>query len=222
MLGRIKEFLEKILTADANKPLKAVILSLKEFFKDGCLQHAAVLSYTTLFSLVPFLAVSFSLFHAFGAFTDLKAKFQELLFKYLVTDSVSAVTDYISRFIGNINAGAISAIGTAVLILTAVLLLITVEDAFYAIWNVKLKRGLKDRFTNFFTIIILGPILIALSISITTKFQRSEIFSTLIQTQLIAKFIFYMLPFLFTWLAFILMYIIMIGFISLVIFLAPI
>lgn len=208
MQRRIKEFLERVFNIETNRLLKAVVLSLREFFKDGCLQHAAALSYTTIFSLVPFLAVSFSLFHAFGAFKNLEAKFQELLFKYLIADSVSAVTDYITGFIENINAGAISAIGTAVLILTAILLLNTIEDAFNSIWSITFKRSIKDKFTNFFTIIILGPILIAVSISITTKLQRSEIFSTLLQTQLIAKFIFYMLPFLFTWLAFFLLYMI--------------
>src|SRR5690349_23559477 len=59
---------------------------VRRFIADGCLMGAGALSYTTLVSLVPLIAIALAIFSAFPIFGDARDKLLELLFKYFVPD----------------------------------------------------------------------------------------------------------------------------------------
>src|SRR5271154_6454179 len=99
----------------------------KRFRGDDALMMAAALSYTSLLSLVPLLAIGLAILAAFPTFEVIRGELQSTLVKILVPEVGQQVRQVIDGFIGN--AGNLTAIGVLGLAVTAVLLLVTIEDA---------------------------------------------------------------------------------------------
>src|SRR3990172_5299182 len=181
----------------------------EKFLDDNGFRKAASLAYTTLFSLIPFLAVAFSLFHAFGGLTVMEGRIRELLFTHLIVDSSLEVVAYLNRFLAGVNAKTISALGVVTLVLTSASLLNAIASTFNEVWQVKERRSVQTRFTTFFTLIVLTPLFFAISISATAQLEPAKLFSYLPYPRLFGGLFFLLLPLLFTWSGFTLMYLVM-------------
>lgn len=145
------------------------------FARERLKLRAAALTYVTLLSLVPALAVAFSVFTAVGGLESVGAKLKILVLESLVGSSQTTVVDYLEQFIANARPGRLGAIGTAFLVLAVVALLSDVERAFNDIWGVTRGRTLLQRFQVFWPLITLGPLLVALSFSVTAAVTANEI-----------------------------------------------
>src|SRR3546814_2618768 len=97
---------------------------------DGCLRRATGLSYASLLAIVPVLAICFGLLAAFPAFERLRFEAQVYLFQNLVPNAGMEVSDQIATFVEN--ARSMTGIGTLALLVTALLLLSTINGAFNA------------------------------------------------------------------------------------------
>jgi membrane protein len=181
---------------------------VQKFLDDHGFRKAAALAYATLLSLIPFLAIAFSLFHAFGGLKLLEARVREIVFTHLIVDSGLEVVQYLNRFLTRINSTAVNALGVVMLVLTSASLLNAIANSFNEIWEVRERRSLQTRFTTFFTLIALTPLCFALSISATAQLQQTGIFQHLPYARTIGSLFFVILPLLFTWSGFILMYIV--------------
>lgn len=135
-------------------------------------QRASSLTYSTLLSIVPLLAVAFALFKAFGGLRQLEEPARELIVDNLAVGAAEQVSGYLDQFIENISAGAIGGVGFLFLIWTVWRMLVNVEVAFNAIWSVARGRSLALSLAVYWTIITLAPILLALSISVTAALQE--------------------------------------------------
>lgn len=143
---------------------------------DADLGHrASSLTYNTLLSIVPLLAVAFALFKAFGGLSQLEEPARELIVENLAVGAAEQVSAYLDQFIENISAGAIGGVGFLFLIWTVWRMLVNVEGAFNAIWGVTRGRSLALSLAVYWTIITLAPILLALSISVTAALQEGAI-----------------------------------------------
>lgn len=187
-------------------PFRILWYAVREFARDGCSHKAAALAFTTILTLVPLLIVSFALFQTFGALKAVEARVQALVFSHLIASSSQAVSTYLTEFIHKTSAKAVGAVGVVVLLGAAFALLNTVENILAHIWNVRHTRPLRRRVANYISMILLGPLLLAVSISITTKFVHTEPFRTLMGYPFIGKPIYFMMPLVFSWLAFFLIY----------------
>ena len=141
----------------------------KRFETDFCFGAAGALSYTTLVSLVPLLVISLALLSAFPIFDKLRAQLIDAIFNDLVPKVGGTVEQYITGFVDM--AGRTTAIGVIVLAATATLLLATIEDRLNAIWRVHQPRGWIARVTIYWTVVTLGPLLVALAFSVTTSLR---------------------------------------------------
>src|SRR3546814_531599 len=112
----------------------------RRFMADGCLRRATGLSYASLLAIVPVLAICFGLLAAFPAFERLRFEAQVYLFQNLVPNAGMEVSDQIATFVEN--ARSMTGIGTLALLVTALLLLSTINGAFNAIWRVTEPRPL--------------------------------------------------------------------------------
>ena len=97
------------------------------------------LAYTTLLSLVPLLAVSFSVLKAFGAQQQLEPLLAEFLAPLGAQGQM--IQERILSFVNSLQVGVLGLVGFAMLFYTAVSLLIHVERAFNAIWRVRNGRS---------------------------------------------------------------------------------
>ena len=84
----------------------------RRFYADNCLRHASALAYTTLLSLVPLLALMFSILKGLGV----QRRLEPILLSRLALDQT--VVDQIIGFIDNTNVGTLGALGAAALVLT--------------------------------------------------------------------------------------------------------
>lgn len=135
--------------------------------EDRLPQVAASLTFTTVLSVVPVLTVAFALLAAFPMFGDFRAAIERFLFSNLIPGNL---TDMITGYVGQFarNAKGLTAVGLIGLMLTAVLTMLTVEDALNAIWRVRQKRRFAQRVLVFWAVLTCGPVLIGGSLSISS------------------------------------------------------
>ncbi len=144
----------------------------RRFSEDRCPQAAAALTYTSLLALVPLMTITIGVVSAFPAFQDIEASAQQLIFDNLVPQVGTAVQEYLERFVAN--AGRLTSVGLVGLVVTAVLLLATIEGAFNGIWRVRESRPWLVRLLSFWAILTLTPVMFAASLSITSQFVRGS------------------------------------------------
>jgi membrane protein len=138
--------------------LRALILSTRDMAGERMNLRAMSLVYTTLLSLVPLLAVSFSVLKAFGVHNAARPTLINLLAP-LGADSVQMV-DQITGFVDNIKVGVLGVVGVVLLLYTAVSLVQKVEQGFNEVWRVRRERTFAQRFSNYLSVIFTAPVLL--------------------------------------------------------------
>ncbi len=148
--------------------------------------QAMSLVYTTLLALVPLIALSLSLLKAFGLHDILEPG----LYRFLAPlgGHGQQLADQIASFVANVKASVLGGAGIVLLLVTVISMLQKVEGAFNDIWHVRRKRLLWRRFTDYLSVVIIGPALLfgALALATTISHQpparqltRIEPFDTL-------------------------------------------
>lgn len=141
----------------------------KGLVADKCLQQASSLAYKSVLSLVPSVAVALSVVKAFGGFEGSESAVVVFLSRHLLAVSPDTVAEYVTRYTDQLSFGAIGGVGVAVLFIVAVSLLDTVDRTLNDIWRSKVRRGWVARFTTFYAVITLGPVLLTLSLYQTAR-----------------------------------------------------
>jgi len=177
-----------------------ISLSIKDFYRNRCVLWAAALTYTTVFALIPLLAVTFSLFHAFGGLKGLEEKIRPLILKVLVPGAQEKLIAIIDTLIERLNAGAIGAVGTVLVFLAAIFLLGQLEMILNEIWGLKKHRPFFYRLALYWTAITVGPPILALSIG-NPATQSSYRAVSWLENYINLDF-FTFLPYIFIWCAF--------------------
>ena len=129
-------------------------------------QNAAALTYTTLLSLVPLMAVTLAAFSAFPVADRVYELVQDFVFDNFVPTSSEVLQQYLSEF--SAKASRLTGPGAAFLVVVALLMMANIERALNAIWEVRAKRGFASRFLIYWAVLSLGPILIGASVLVTS------------------------------------------------------
>ena len=143
--------------------------SLRRFLADGCFSASGALSYTTLVSLVPLAVIAFGTLSAFPIFAKVHDELVALAFSALVPSIGEQAAWWFRAFADS--AAQTTAIGIAGISATGILLLVTVEDQLNLIWRVTSPRPWVQRVLAYWTLITLGPLLIGISLSLSTYFE---------------------------------------------------
>jgi len=142
--------------------------ALSRDIMDGTLPMRAMsLVYTTLLSLVPLLAISFSVLKGFGVHNQIEPLLLGLLEP--LGDQAAEITERIVSFVDNMRVGVLGGIGFAMLFYTVMALLQKIERSFNYIWHVRLGRDLGQRFRDYLSVILVGPALIFGGIGLTAS-----------------------------------------------------
>jgi len=134
--------------------------------------RAMSLVYTTLLSLVPLIAVSFSVLKGLGVHYQLEPLLLNLL-EPLGEKGVE-VTERLIGFVENIRTGVLGTLGLVFLLFTVVSLIQKIEGAFNATWRVASHRSLGQRFSNYLSVILVGPLLVISALGITATVTHLE------------------------------------------------
>lgn len=184
-----------------------VSLVTRDFFTDHCMLRASALTYSTLLSIVPLLALMFALLKGLGVHNVL----EPLLLERLAIGSEQIITTII-RYINNTNVGQLGVAGTLFLIVAVLTLLSNIEESFNHVWGVKETRTLLRRFTDYFSVVTVGPVFLLAAISMTTTLESQTLVQSLLGVAVVGEvvfLIFKVLPFVVMWAAFTGLYIFM-------------
>jgi membrane protein len=147
------------------KILRIGTLSVRGFIQDKCALRASGLTYYTMMSVVPVLAMAFAIARGFGLQEYLKTQilesFQEQ--QAVLLDLFSFSEKLLDQTSGSIVAG----VGIAILIWTVTQLLSNMESALNHIWGVKKLRSWRRLFSDYLAIMLLAPLFFILSSSAT-------------------------------------------------------
>jgi membrane protein len=159
--------------------LQQQIVFLRSFWKDfvdaRCLQLAASLSYTTLLSIVPLMAVSVGILMAFPVFETLNDKLQEFIFANFVPNSGAVIQDYLSSFTDK--ARQLTLTGIVFLLLTALMMISTIETGLNSIWRASSDRSILERIVMYWAVLTLGPVMMGGGLIVTSYIMSVPLLS---------------------------------------------
>ncbi len=137
-------------------------------------QVASSLTFTTVLATVPMLAVVLSLFTAFPLFSEFRSALEAFLADGLMPPAVSEnVMRYLNLFAAQ--ASRLTAIGSLFLFVTSISLIMTIDQAFNNIWQVRQQRPLRQRMLVYWAILSLGPLLVGASLWATALLARESL-----------------------------------------------
>jgi membrane protein len=159
--------------------VKAFIKRLTGDIQEGGLDYRAMsLVYTTLLSLAPLLAVSFSVLTAFGVHNQMEPVLLELVAP--LGRQGAEIVDRIIGFVSNIKVGVLGFVGFATLFYTVLSLLQKIEESFNHVWRVKRLRSFQRRFSDYLSVLLVGPVLVFSALGLIASMANTEIAQTII------------------------------------------
>lgn len=157
------------LLADLSKfPWRNTAITLRQRFRDDHLGlTASSLTFTTSIALVPFFTVALAIFTAFPMFAKLQGTLQVWLVESLIPDNIARqVLGYLTQFTRQ--ASRLGVAGLAVLVVTAIALVLTIDRTLNSIWRVRKPRPFGQRVLIYWAAVTLGPLLLAASLAATS------------------------------------------------------
>ena len=178
---------------------------LRHFYLSNAMQVASSLAFTSLLSLVPLLTVMFGLFGEISVLQNFSTLIQNFIFANFVPEFGQTIEQYI--YIFSMKASQLTISGSVFLVLIAMMLLATIDNSFNRIWKIKKKRNPIKRILIYFSLLIMGPLLIGIGLALTSYLLSIPVIADVDTTFNIKTHLLGWLPFLMTSIAFILLYI---------------
>ncbi|MBT8122207.1 MAG: YihY family inner membrane protein, partial [Gammaproteobacteria bacterium] len=189
--------------------LRVMHMLFKELLGGQLNLRAMSLVYTTLLATVPLLAVSFSVLKGFGYHERLESYLFGIMLEPLGPSGVE-VAETIMGFVDNVKVGMLGSLGFALLIYTVVALVQKIEAAFNFVWQIERLRSMSQRFSNYLSVITIGPVLVFSAVGITATMLNTDIAQSMVAIEPFGTLMLYagkLLPYLLICLAFTFIYI---------------
>lgn len=143
--------------------------------------RAAGLVFTTLLSLVPFLAVMFSVLKAFGVHHVIEPSLAQALEP--LGPKGQEITTTIVGFVDNIKIGVLGVVGIGGLFYTTYSLIDKIEQALNAIWQVKQGRSWGRKFSDYLSAVLVGPVLVFSAFGLLASLQSHTLVQRLVEME---------------------------------------
>lgn len=145
---------------------------------DGQLNLRAMsLVFTTILSFVPLIAVSFSVLKAFDVHNQIEPVLLGLF--SALGNRAPELTENVIGFVDNVKVGLLGTLGIAFLFYSVLSLLKKVEEAFNYTWRIKRTRTLTERFSNYLSVLMVGPVLVFAALGVTASLLNNSVTQSL-------------------------------------------
>jgi membrane protein len=208
--ARVERYLERdlwrrqtrsgLLTRLGRHLLQLGVLVAQGVARNQTLLRASALTYFSMLSLIPLLALAIGLVEAFGA----SQAIIDLVVQQIATVNQDA-GKWISGQVQGIKFSSLGAVGGATLFVTTVLALSSVEKALNQIWGVDKQRPLVRRFPDYLAVLVVAPLLLATAISLATTLGSEAEVEHLLERPMLAA-LYRQAPVLLLWAAFTFLY----------------
>jgi membrane protein len=172
-LGRLRAFYIRA--------LRLIYVGVREFSEGQLTLRAMSLVYTTLLSLVPLLAVSFSVLKAFGVHNQVEPLLENFLAP--LGPKGAEVTQSIIGFVDNMKVGILGSIGLGLLVYTVISLIHKIETSVNYIWKITSPRSFARRFSDYMSVIIIGPVLVFSALGLTASVMSTTVVQKIVSIQ---------------------------------------
>ncbi len=190
------------------KQLRIILVALRGFSENKVQLRASALTFYSLLSIVPVIAMIFGIAKGFG--------FQDKLERELIStfeghqEVLEYILDFSQRLLEKTKGGFIAGAGLILLFWSVMKVLGNIESSFNSIWQIKNPRALIRKFSDYLTMMLIAPVFILLSSSvtvfITTQFDKfSQDYPFLEHFQ----FLLSLIPYLLIWFLFTAIYMVM-------------
>ena len=144
---------------------------IRDWLRGDLTLRAMSLVYSTLFALVPTVAVAFAMLKAFGYDQEL----EPVLYEFLrpLGDQAYVVTEQIMGFVENVRGTLLGTLGIVFLVYTVVTMIQKVEEALNFAWHVDRPRSLGRRITEYLVVMLVGPLVAVLTLVMLASIEGS-------------------------------------------------
>jgi len=155
------------------RTLRVIVLALRGFDEDHCWLRASALTFYSLMSMVPVVAMVFGIAKGFG----LDERVQTWIYNHVQgeaqLDVAENVVEYAHALLKSTSGGIITGIGVALLFLAVIKVLANIEKSFNHIWGVKRNRNFARRFSDYLAMIVVSPVLLVVSTGLTSLADKT-------------------------------------------------
>ena len=163
------------------KALAVFLAVVRDLAFGQLMLRATSLVYTTLLSIVPVLALTFSVSKAFGVHGQIEPALQR--FMEPLGPKGAEITTNIMSFIDNMHVGVLGSVGLGMLLFTAVSTILKIESSINTIWHVKTMRPLSQRISYYLCVMLLGPILVVSALGLNATLASSHLVQMIISVE---------------------------------------
>lgn len=176
--------------------IKIVLLSIRQFTADRIPVRASALTYSTLLSIIPILALLFAIARGLGFDALMETQFRTSV----TQQQAELIITWVNSYLEHAQSGIFIGVGLIMLLWTVLILTDNIERSFNAIWQVKHPRTVFRKITDYFSMLLLLPLLIVISsgltIFMTTYVKQMDNYLLLGP---VLKFLVRMIPYTLTW-----------------------
>lgn len=172
-------FAGRIITA----VLRTLYAVLRDIFSGQLTLRAMSLVYTTLLSVVPLLAFSFSVLKGLGVHKDLESRLGAVLEP--LGEKGAEISDQLMTLVNNVNGSVLGGIGLAFFVYTAISMVQKIEGAFNYVWYVTKPRSFAKRFTEYMFVLLIGPAAIVIALGAIASIGNESVVQVLSQNSVI-------------------------------------
>lgn len=152
--------------------VKVCFIVVRGFSRDNCPLHASALTYITLMSMVPLIAMMFSVAKGFGGGDRLQSLIQEQTSQ--LPENVTAVLNNMMGYVENTNFGVLGAVGVLLLFYTVIAMMGKIESSFNSIWGIQSHRTFFRKFSDYISVLLVVPLLMLAATSINASLSTNS------------------------------------------------
>lgn len=195
MFADLRQQLETVIWADtltrrglpgriAATMLRYVYAVLRDVFSGQLTLRAMSLVYTTLLSIVPLLAFSFSVLKGLGVHEDLPNRLSGLLAP--LGPKGAEYTEKLIEIVEGVNGKALAGIGLAFFLYTVISMVQKTEESFNYVWYVTKPRSFARRLTEYLSVLLIGPLFIGIAVGMIGVLTSNSLYDYVVSNSLLA------------------------------------
>jgi membrane protein len=198
MIARLREKFDQLIWSDMlhvyGMPgrllasiLRYIVALVRDMFAGGLMLRSMSLVYTTLLSIVPFLALSFAVLKAFGG----EGTLEPMLFWWFESMGAEGgeMTQQVMDLVQNVRVGALGGISLAFFIFTAVSMVQKIEESFNYVWHVAKRMNFARRMVEYLVVLLVGPVLIIIAIGMIASLKSNTVIQLLLSFEFVGPIV---------------------------------
>lgn len=161
--------------------LRHVYALVRDIIQGQLPLRATSLVYTTLLSIVPLVAFSFSVLKGLGVHNDLRP------YMYEVLEPLGAqgreITDELINLVDNVKGGVLGGLSLAFFIYTSIQMVQKVEESFNHVWHVSRPRSFARRFSEYTLVLLISPVIVVVALGMIASINSNRIVQALLENE---------------------------------------